>query len=62
VADEDAESIPDGTVFQTDVAIIGAGAAGITIARQLAGSRLKDLLIESGGDKAEDRFLHAGSR
>jgi choline dehydrogenase-like flavoprotein len=56
VADEDAESIPDGTVLQTDVAIIGAGAAGITIARRLAGSRLKVLLIESGGDEAEDRF------
>jgi hypothetical protein len=56
VVDEDAESIPDGTVLQTDVAIIGAGAAGITIARRLAGCRLKVLLIESGGDEAEDRF------
>ncbi len=53
---EDAESIPDGTVFQADVAIIGAGAAGITIARELAGSRLRILLIESGGLEPEGRF------
>jgi choline dehydrogenase-like flavoprotein len=56
VAAEDAESIPDGTVFQADVAIIGAGAAGLTIARELAGSRLRVLLIESGGREPEDRF------
>jgi choline dehydrogenase-like flavoprotein len=56
VAAEDAEPIPDGTVLQADVAIIGAGAAGLTIARELAGSRLRVLLIESGGREPEDRF------
>jgi cation diffusion facilitator CzcD-associated flavoprotein CzcO len=31
----DARSVPDGSVVETEVCIIGAGAAGITIAREL---------------------------
>jgi len=36
-------------VFETDVAIVGAGAAGITLARRLAAARIQVCLLESGG-------------
>ena len=45
----DGRQVPDGTVIETDIAIIGAGAAGITIARALGGSDVTVTLIESGG-------------
>ncbi len=45
----DGRQLPDGTVIETDLAIIGAGAAGISIARELAGSGISVALIESGG-------------
>jgi choline dehydrogenase-like flavoprotein len=45
----DGRSIEDGSVLTTDIAIIGAGAAGITIARELADSKIDVTLIESGG-------------
>jgi choline dehydrogenase-like flavoprotein len=41
--------LEDGAVLEADVAVVGAGAAGITIARELAGSGLEVLLVESGG-------------
>lgn len=45
----DARSLPDGETLSADVAIIGAGAAGITLARALQGTGFKVALIESGG-------------
>ena len=39
----------DGSSFEADLCIIGAGAAGITIAKELKDSKLKILLLESGG-------------
>tara|TARA_R110002110_G_scaffold239506_5_gene455467 strand:- start:3066 stop:4661 length:1596 start_codon:yes stop_codon:yes gene_type:complete len=45
----DGRKVDNGTVIETDLAIIGAGAAGITIARELAGSGISVALIESGG-------------
>ena len=45
----DGRQVPDGTTIDTDLAIIGAGAAGITIARELIGSNISIALIESGG-------------
>jgi len=45
----DGRSIEDGSALTTDVAIIGAGAAGITLARALSGTQLDVTLIESGG-------------
>lgn len=45
----DARNIPDGARIDTDVCIIGAGPAGITIARELIGSGRRLLLLESGG-------------
>jgi len=42
------------TVLRADVLVIGAGAAGITIARSLAGSSAKVIVLESGGLEADD--------
>lgn len=45
----DFNAFSDGSSFQADVCIIGAGAAGITIAREFLGTRHKVLLLEGGG-------------
>ena len=45
----DGRTPPGGAALGADLAIIGAGAAGITLARALAGRGLKIALIESGG-------------
>jgi len=45
----DAREIESGQVLRADVCVIGAGAAGITLARELAGGPLDVLLLESGG-------------
>ncbi|MEZ4668107.1 MAG: GMC oxidoreductase [Anaerolineae bacterium] len=51
-----AENLPDGTVLQNvDVCIVGAGAAGIPMARRLIGSGKKVLLLVSG--QSADRGL-----
>jgi len=50
----DGRSISPGTVIDADVAIIGAGAAGITLARELTGSGRTIVLIESGDLEPDD--------
>lgn len=45
----DARTFDDDTMIVCDVCIVGAGAAGIAIACELAGSALCVLLIEAGG-------------
>jgi choline dehydrogenase-like flavoprotein len=45
----DAKTLDDGSHFETDLCIVGAGAAGITVARELRNARIKILLVESGG-------------
>ena len=45
----DGRSVPAGTIIDTDIAIIGAGAAGITLARALIGDTRRVVLVESGG-------------
>ncbi len=45
----DARQLPDGQRLEAEVCIIGAGAAGITLARELAGTGRDVLLCESGG-------------
>lgn len=45
----DATSIPRGVAIDTDICIVGAGAAGLTIARQLNGTKLDVTLLEAGG-------------
>src|SRR4026207_821451 len=43
------ESVPKTGVIQTDVCIVGAGAAGITLAREFIDQRFEVCLLESGG-------------
>ncbi|KOF16887.1 glucose-methanol-choline oxidoreductase [Ensifer adhaerens] len=45
----DLRSITPDTEFRPDVAIVGGGPVGLTIARELANSRCRVLIIESGG-------------
>jgi choline dehydrogenase-like flavoprotein len=45
----DARSLPDGQVIETDVCIVGAGAAGITLAREFVGQGFRVSIMESGG-------------
>ncbi|WP_046862523.1 FAD-dependent oxidoreductase [Microvirga massiliensis] len=45
----DARTVPQNTVLDSDICIIGGGAAGITLTRELAGTSLQVCLLESGG-------------
>jgi choline dehydrogenase-like flavoprotein len=45
----DARTLDNGTVLEGDICIVGAGAAGITIALELMNSPMKVLLLEGGG-------------
>ena len=44
----DLRSMPAGALLSTDLAIIGAGPAGLTIARELASTNTRVLVLESG--------------
>jgi choline dehydrogenase-like flavoprotein len=58
----DARSVPNETVIETEVCIVGAGAAGITLAREFANSSFRVILLESGGVELEEatQDLYAG--
>lgn len=58
----DARSVSKQTVINTDICIIGAGAAGITLARELIGQPFRVCLLESGGLEydAETQSLYKG--
>jgi choline dehydrogenase-like flavoprotein len=60
----DARSLPAGTVLTPDLAIIGGGPAGISLALAMADSGHDILLLESGGlaFDAKVQSLYAGSR
>src|SRR5439155_364564 len=45
----DARTLPNGSVLEADLCIVGAGAAGITMALEWSGPRHKVLLLEGGG-------------
>ena len=45
----DARKLPTGTVLDADICIVGAGPAGITLAREFIGSKTTVLILESGG-------------
>lgn len=45
----DARNLEQGSVLDTDVCIVGAGAAGITLAREFDGSGKRIILLEGGG-------------
>lgn len=51
----DALSLPDGRAVEADVCIIGAGAAGISMAREFIGSRYRIAVLESGGFEFDAR-------
>lgn len=52
---EDASRLDPREPLEADLCIVGAGAAGITLARTLAGSGLRILLLEAGGRQIEGR-------
>src|SRR5512132_3027299 len=45
----DARTLEDGTVIECDLAIIGAGAAGISLALEWIGAKQRVILLEGGG-------------
>jgi choline dehydrogenase-like flavoprotein len=59
----DANELPDGDTLEADLCVIGAGAAGIAVALELAGTPLEVVLLESGGLTAEKatQDLYAGT-
>jgi choline dehydrogenase-like flavoprotein len=50
----DARTIPSDEVIETDICIIGAGAAGITLARQFSGQPFRVSVLESGDLKPDN--------
>lgn len=50
----DGRSLPDGTALESDVVIIGAGAAGITLGLALSDASFRVTIIESGGFDYDD--------
>ncbi|MFL6604066.1 MAG: FAD-dependent oxidoreductase [Steroidobacteraceae bacterium] len=50
---DDSSQLNDGESLSADVCIVGAGAAGITLALELAGTGIDVLLLESGGFEPE---------
>jgi choline dehydrogenase-like flavoprotein len=61
MAIHDLRSASVNMMLSTDVAIIGAGAAGLTIARELENTPMRVLIIDSGGFEyeAETQTLNA---
>jgi len=59
----DARSLQDGLSLSADICIVGAGAAGISLALEFVGTEINVLLLESGGTKADKKIqnLYAGS-
>jgi choline dehydrogenase-like flavoprotein len=59
----DARSVPAGTVIETEVCIVGGGAAGITLAREFTNASFRVILVESGGAEPMQatQDLYAGS-
>jgi choline dehydrogenase-like flavoprotein len=51
----DARTVPENTAIYTDVCIVGAGAAGITLAREFAGQGFRVALLESGGFEFDEK-------
>jgi choline dehydrogenase-like flavoprotein len=60
----DARTVPSGTVLQPDLAIIGGGPVGISLALALANSPIRMVLLESGGMSfdAKTQALYQGAR
>ena len=58
----DLRTLHNGAVMESDLCVIGAGAAGITIARALIGKALEVCVVESGGLEfdADTQSLYEG--
>jgi choline dehydrogenase-like flavoprotein len=50
----DLDRVSDDSELDADVCIVGAGAAGITLALEFLGSGLEVLVLESGSERRED--------
>ena len=59
----DADDLPDDQLLRADICIVGAGAAGISMALQFLGSGIEVLLLESGAlqEEPDTQALYAGS-
>lgn len=59
----DARSLPENELLEADICIVGAGTAGITLARELIGAGMTVLLLESGGLEAarDTQALYKGA-
>jgi choline dehydrogenase-like flavoprotein len=59
----EAHEIDDGATLACDVCVIGAGAAGLTIAHELAGSGLSVIVLAGGGrrQRKRDQALYRGT-
>ena len=59
----DANDLADVRTMRADVCIVGAGAAGISLALQFIGSGIEVLLLESGGvaEEPDTQALYAGT-
>jgi choline dehydrogenase-like flavoprotein len=59
----DARSMPNNQLIETEVCIVGAGAAGISIAREFVGLEFRVCLLESGGlsFEGDTQSLYEGS-
>jgi len=56
----DFDELEPGTEIATDLCIVGAGAAGIALARELAGGRLDVCVLESGGFEDDEATRELG--
>ena len=54
----DARTLEGGRILKAGICVVGAGAAGITLAKALAGSG-KDILLVESGDRAPDAAIQA---
>ncbi len=45
---EDLSKFAPGSLFETDLVIIGGGPAGLTVAREFFGTSIRVLIVESG--------------
>lgn len=50
----DGRTVPDSSRLDADICIVGAGAAGLTLARHFAGTQAKVVLLESGGLQSDN--------
>src|SRR5580704_19384436 len=59
----DANELSDNQTLRADVCIVGAGAAGISLALQFIGSGIEVLLLEAGGtaEESDSQALYAGT-